>query len=261
MSTSKQTSDQPKVKVKLPAASGNGARRPPSATGAKGDERSGRGPGVKIAAYLAAGVLALAGVYALTTGSGGEQPAASSAPAGATAVAGPTDSRFPFEIGAPGPGAAAPPFTLPSTDGRSFDLAAQRGDTVLLYFQEGIGCQPCWDQMKAIEQTGLLKQVGVDRMVSITTQPLDQIRQKASDEGIATPVLADPDLSVSVMYEANRYGMMGEGMDGHSFVLIDGKGKVLWRADYGGAPNYSMFIPVEVLKADIQQGLKVARAV
>lgn len=69
-------------------------------------------------------------------------------------------------------------------------------------------------------------------------------------------MLSDSDLSVPVMYEANRYGMMGEGMDGYSFVLIDGKGKVLWHADYGGAPNYSMFI----LKANIQQGLKVARA-
>jgi hypothetical protein len=46
-------------------------------------------------------------------------------------------------------------------------------------------------------------------MVSVTTNDLDNLGQKAADQGITTPVLADPPLSVSRAYEANQYGMMG----------------------------------------------------
>ncbi len=38
-----------------------------------------------------------------------------------------------------------------STDGSTFDLAVLRGKTVLLFFQEGIACEPCWTQIKDIE--------------------------------------------------------------------------------------------------------------
>lgn len=258
MSTSKQTSGRRKMKVKLPAASGNGAKRPPSAAAAKSDERSGRGPGVKIAAYLATGVLVLAGVYALSAGSGGEQPAASSAPASATAVAGPTDSRFPFEVGAPGPGAAAPPFTLPSTSGRSFDLAGQRGDTVLLYFQEGIGCQPCWDQLTDIEpRFGEFKALGIDEIATITTDPPDLLARKVADEGITTPVMTDLNLTVSDDYSTPQYRMAGmsESFNGHSFILVGEDGEIEWRADYGGpTTGNTMYVPVESLLADIEEG-------
>ena len=60
--------------------------------------------------------------------------------------------RYPFVVGQPGPGDRAPQIRLPSTAGPAFDLAAQRGRTVLLYFQEGLMCQPCWDQLKDIEE-------------------------------------------------------------------------------------------------------------
>lgn len=53
--------------------------------------------------------------------------------------------KYAFQVGQPGPGTAAPTFSLPSTAGGTFNLAAYRGKTVLLYFQEGLTCQPCWD--------------------------------------------------------------------------------------------------------------------
>ncbi len=45
----------------------------------------------------------------------------------------------------------------------------------------------------------------------------------------------------------NQFGMMGDSRDGHSLVLIGPDGEILWRADYGGAPNYTMFVPVPCL--------------
>lgn len=48
--------------------------------------------------------------------------------------------------------------------------------------------------------------------------------------------------------------MMGDSRDGHSFVLIGPDGNILWRADYGGAPNYTMYLPVERLLTDLEEG-------
>ena len=131
-----------------------------------------------------------------------------------------------------------------------------RGKTVLLYFQEGITCQPCWDQLRAIEaDRGPFRTLGIERIVTITTDPLDVLRQKAADERLSDPVLSDPDLAVSRAYNANRYGMMGDSRDGHTFIVVGPSGRILWRADYGGSPDYTMYVPVTNLVADIGAGL------
>lgn len=116
-------------------------------------------------------VVALAGLYLLAqTAGGGGSGSASGGP--------------PFAVGQPGPGAQAPPIRLVSTAGGSFDLAAQQGKTVLVYFQEGLGCQPCWDQIRDIEKDwGQFAALGIDSFVSIAGNPLEQLRQKAQDEG------------------------------------------------------------------------------
>ena len=168
--------------------------------------------------------------------------------------------EFAFEVGDPGPGEKAPPIILPSTDGRTFDLASQRGKTVLLYFQEGLMCQPCFDQIKDIERDmAPLRALGIDRIVSITTDPLDQLQVKVNDDGISTPVLSDPDLAVSKDYSANQYGMMGTSRDGHSFIVVGPDGRIRWRADYGGPPNFTMYVPPSNLVADIRDGLRQER--
>lgn len=164
--------------------------------------------------------------------------------------------KFRFQVGKPGPGDMAPPIRLPSTRTSTFDLASMRGKTVLLYFQEGIMCQPCWDQIRDIE-TNLAKfgTAGIDSVVSITTDPIDLLRQKVRNERLLTPVLSDPDLAVSKAYHANDFGMMGQSRDGHTFIVVGADGRIRWRADYGGAPDYTMYLPVANLLADIELGL------
>jgi peroxiredoxin len=118
-------------------------------------------------------------------------------------------------------------------------------------------CQPCWDQLKDIEKDiGQFRALGIEEIVSITTDPLDVLEQKVADEALSTPVLSDPDLAVSRSYEANLYGMMGTSRDGHSFIAVGPDGKILWRADYGGAPNFTMYVPVPQLVADMRAGLQ-----
>lgn len=184
------------------------------------------------------GVLALGGLFLLARNSGTD---ASSGP--------------PFQVGSPGPGEVAPTFTLPSTAGGTFDLAAQQGKTVLLFFHEGLGCQPCWDQMRDVENAwAQFRELGIDEFVAIAGNPLDQLRQKTSDEDLDTAVLADPQLTLGDAYEANRYGMMGTSTYGHSFIVVGPDGNIRWRADYGGAPEYTMYVSPSALLDDLRAG-------
>lgn len=195
---------------------------------------------IKAALAVAAAVAVLGVIYALSNASGSGVGAR---------------DAYPFEVGNPGPGEVAPPITLAATDGTIFDLSSARGETVLLFFQEGIMCQPCWDQIVDMEASwDEFAALGIDRMVSITTDPLDLLERKVADEGIETPLLSDPDLRFSKPYEANLFGMMGTSMNGHSFVLVDEDGLVRWRADYGGAPKYTMYVPIDRLLADMRAG-------
>ena len=198
----------------------------------------------RIAIIVALAVAALAGIYFVSA------PTAASVGAGAA-------GQYPFEVGTPGPGAEAPPFVLPSTKGGAFNLADMRGETVLLYFQEGAMCQACWDQLKDIErQWSAFEAAGIDRIVTITTDPPRVLAQKVRNERLTTPALSDPDLSVSRRYTTNEYGMMGGTTNGHTFILVDPEGVIRWRADYGGAPDYTMYVPVPNLLADLEQGVQ-----
>lgn len=202
---------------------------------------------LRIAAIVGMAVVALAVVF---VSSRKESP--SPAKSEGTGKAG----LYNFEVGAPGPGEKAPPIELPATDGETFDLAELKGKNVLLYFQEGLGCQPCWDQMKDIEaKMSSFKKLGIEEVVNITSDPLDQLQQKNEDEGLKTPVVSDIDLAVSGVYTTDQYGMMGHNRNGHSFILVGPDGKIRYRADYGGAPDYTMYVPVPNLIADIKKEL------
>lgn len=204
---------------------------------------SGLRTGVKAGVLIGIAVIILGLIYFLNNANG------SSATSSQT-------SQYPFQVGSPGPGEQAPPIKLQSTDGSTFDLAALRGKTVLLFFQEGLGCEPCWDQMKDMEsKPAEFQALGIDTVVSITTNPLDALKQKVADEGLSTPVLADPTFTVSQAYHANQYGMMGESSDGHSFIIVGPDGRIRWRADYGGPPHYTMYVPIPTLVAEMREGL------
>lgn len=170
--------------------------------------------------------------------------------------------QFPFKVEKPGPGEVAPPLRLTSIDGTVFDLAAWRGKTVMLYFQEGLMCEACWVQLREIEANfSRFRDAGIDAMATVTTDPPDLLARKVRNEGLKLPVLADPSVSVSQSYRTNGDGMMGAGRyNAHTFIIIGPDGRIRWRADYGGGPNYNMYVPVPVLLADIDRGLKTAPA-
>lgn len=199
-------------------------------------KRSSWGLSKKVVAAVGLGVLVLAAIYWNNTQS--------------------SAGKFRFAVGDPGPGQMAPPIRISSPALGPFDLAAQRGRSVLLYFQEGLMCQPCWDQIKDIEKNlDDFRGLGIDSIVSITTDPAELLQKRMTDMALKTPVYSDPNLLVSRAYSTSDYGMMGDGRNGHSFILVGPDGKIQWRADYGGAPDYTMFVPAANLLADLRQGL------
>jgi peroxiredoxin Q/BCP len=68
--------------------------------------------------------------------------------------------------------------------------------------------------------------------------------------------LSDESFAVSHAYNATQFGMMAGGADGHTFILVGPDGRIRWRADYGGPPAYTMYIPIGNLIADIKAGAK-----
>jgi peroxiredoxin Q/BCP len=186
-------------------------------------------------------VLVLGGLYLIydsgtDKGSGGE-----------------TASGYKYEVGEPGPGQPAPDFTLPAASGETVSLSDFRGQNVLLYFHEGTMCQPCFTQIADLEaEWDKLAAAGIDELVTITVDPVDRLAQKMRDDGLSSIALSDPDLAVSTQYTAEQYGMMGGTTPGHSFLLVDPDGTITWRADYGGAPDYTMYLPVDAILADLR---------
>lgn len=168
-------------------------------------------------------------------------------------------SAVPYVVGRPGPGEAAPDFTLTGADGRAFHLADARGKRVLLYFHEGLGCAPCWQQIDALQaDLARFKSLGIAEVVAISADPVAAQAQRAQRTGITLPTLADPDLAVSRAYGTLGYGMMNGALPGHTFILVGTDGRIRWRADYGGPPNYTMFVADDTLLAELRRVLGVS---
>lgn len=215
------------------------------------------GLATKIAIAVGAGVFILGTIFWASQEDRQTPPSTQGQSAGQTEGAG----KYVYQVGEPGPGEMAPPIRLAATTGETFDLAALRGKFALLYFQEGIMCQPCWDQLKDIESNiQQFRIMGIEAVVSITTDPIDALKEKTINDRLSSPVLSDPDLAVTRSYDTNSYGMMGKSRNGHTFILVGPDGSIRWRADYGGEPNYTMYVPVADLLTDMRQGLQKVAA-
>ena len=124
----------------------------------------------------------------------------------------------------------APDFTLTDTSGVQHRLSDHRGENVVLYFNEGAGCQSCIVQMGEIEKQA--KAFGAEdiTVLPIVMNTREQILADMNVNGVRTPFLLD-DGSVS-----RAYGTLGKGMHaglpGHSFVLIDKQGRQRWYGEY-----------------------------
>ena len=132
-------------------------------------------------------------------------------------------------------------FTLPLSDGSEVSLTDYAGQPVLLYFNEGAGCDSCLMQMAAIEQTPGFDEAGI-AVLPIVMNSAEHINAERDRLGVTTPFALD-DGTVSEAYGTLGAGMHA-GLPGHGFVLIAAAGNPLW---YGNSP--SMWLdPTELLE-------------
>jgi peroxiredoxin len=124
----------------------------------------------------------------------------------------------------------APDFTLTDTSGNTVHLAALRGRNVVLYFNEGAGCQSCLLQMVDIERNAGKFAAADVTVLPIVMNNAEQIKADMASNGVRTPFLLD-DGKVSAAYGTLGKGMH-EGLPGHSFVLIDAQGTQRWYGEY-----------------------------
>jgi peroxiredoxin Q/BCP len=144
-------------------------------------------------------------------------------------------------------GAAAPNFKLTdAVSGKQMTLASLRGHETLLFFSEGVSCQPCLIQAADLQRSGLLARAGI-KLVSVTTDTAPELATAAKEYGITAPLLADPSTSMSSAYGMlAQGGMHMAGEDGHAFMLISAAGKVLWRRAFS-----TMYVAPKQLMADM----------
>lgn len=152
-------------------------------------------------------------------------------------------------------GQEAPDFESASVvNGSAFNLAnyANRSD-VLLFFNEGLSCSPCLQQMVEIDKDySVFRQMGLT-VVSITTDSPSSLGTWARNNGISNMVvLSDSSSQIDSTYGTTgaNVGSMHPGMTpGHTFILVGKDGKILWRADYGTS---TMYVPMDQLIAAVR---------
>jgi peroxiredoxin len=80
-------------------------------------------------------------------------------------------------------------------------------------------------------------------LLSIAMDPPEDWRQAGSELGIELPMLSDGGNRVAAEYGIMEWAMAGVE-PGHTFVLVDADGSVVWVRDYG-APEHGglMYVP------------------
>lgn len=130
-------------------------------------------------------------------------------------------------------GDVAPDFTLPATTGESVTLSQFRGKkNVLLYFHEGLTCDPCIQQMPELEKSlDEFEKMNVT-LFSLALDPPDKLKQAAEQYGMKTPILSYGSAKTEVDYTLLPFSMGMGRRAGHTFVLVGTDGVVKWRKDY-----------------------------
>lgn len=141
------------------------------------------------------------------------------------------------------PGTIAPDFTLPSTSGKTISLSGYKGKNIFLFFNEGVMCAPCWQEVSRLER---FKEDFDTRNAVIIPISVDD--QKIWDpilkeEKITTLILIDADRKITKLYKAlGTPSSMHDDRAGHTYIHITPDGKIHSSADF---PN--MNVPANIL--------------
>lgn len=149
---------------------------------------------------------------------------------------------------------AAPDFTLPSVNGQAgqtVTLSSFKGQrNVLLYFNEGYGCAPCWQQAQDLQKRSADLEAANTVFIDIMVDPPNLIKSEVARWGLTMPVLSDTAKTVSQQYNMLGFGMHADKPN-HTFVFVDKAGEITWWEDYPSmrAPTDSVIKKVQALSS------------
>jgi peroxiredoxin len=109
------------------------------------------------------------------------------------------------------------------------------------------------EQVVDLQEDQEFQSLGIE-VLSISPDPLKAWETEARDLNIQTPLLSDANNKVAQSYGVMRWAVGNE--PGHTFVLVDRSGKVVWLRDYGAPENGGfMYVLPGHLTAQVKQHL------
>ncbi len=87
--------------------------------------------------------------------------------------------------------------------------------------------------------------------------PMYELAAEASRRGITSIVAADEDKSVSNLYNALEFSMHPGIKPGHTFVLVNKAGQIIWRWEWIGH-GQAMYVEVDEIYGEVSKRLERA---
>ena len=149
---------------------------------------------------------------------------------------------------------AAPAFALSTVGGGTFSSGDHLGEhALLLFINEGMGCGPCFDQIVDLEADWQQFEALDVQLVSIMVDPMDALEAEIQARDITSVVAADEDKETSNAYGAMEASMHPGVKPGHTFILVDKAGQMVWRWDWPG--HGAMYVDVDEIYAGVEARL------
>lgn len=138
-------------------------------------------------------------------------------------------------------GKFSPDFSLPSTTGEKITLSDFKDKkNILIYFHEGLSCDPCIQQIPELEKSmDEFDKLNIQVLAISGVDSIDELKQSLDRFGIKKiPLLSYTNARTEKDYNLLPHSMAMGRRAGHTFVLVGTDGKILWRKDYW--PDYGM---------------------
>lgn len=106
-----------------------------------------------------------------------------------------------------------------------------------------------------LQNSAEFEAMGVE-IVSIARDPAQEQELAARELGINVPMLIDANGDVTRAYDVMKYAL-SNGEPGHTFVLVDAHGNIVWLKDYGAPdnPNRTMYVEINELYREVRNAL------
>lgn len=158
-------------------------------------------------------------------------------------------------------GMPAPDFSLPSAQGKTVALSDYKGKrNVLIYFHEGLTCDPCLQQMPELEKSLAAYEKLNTALLFVSLDSPKEQQQIVQKYSLQSPALSYLNAKTEQDYNLLPYSMGMGRRAGHTFVLVGVDGKILWRKEYWpsvgmSVPGGKMFVPASEIETAVKKVL------